>query len=43
MTLRRTTIVAALAVLALYAGLLLSLAWFLDLETLGSTVRSERT
>ncbi|GMV40554.1 MAG: molybdate ABC transporter permease [Myxococcales bacterium] len=43
MSLRRTSIAAALAVLALYGGLILSLTWFLDGDTLSSTLTSERT
>lgn len=43
MTLRRTSIAAALAVLMLYGGLIVSLAWFLDGATLGKTLMSERT
>lgn len=43
MTLRRTTIVTALAVLALYGGLVLSLAWFLDIAALRAAVQSRRT
>ncbi|MCL4686463.1 ABC transporter permease [Myxococcota bacterium] len=43
MNLRRTTTVAALAVLALYGGLILSLGWFLDASVLRSAVQSERT
>jgi molybdate transport system permease protein len=43
MNLRRTTIVAALAVFAIYGGLILSLAWFLDGAALRSAVQSERT
>lgn len=39
----RASIAAALAVLALYAGLIVSLAWFLDGETLSRTLFSERT
>jgi molybdate transport system permease protein len=42
-SLRRTTITAALAVLALYGGLILSLGWFLDGEAIKSAVQSERT
>jgi ABC-type sulfate transport system permease component len=43
MTLRRASIAAALAVLMLYGGLIVSLAWFLDGATLGKTLMSERT
>jgi len=43
MNLRRTSIVAALAVLLLYGGLILSLGWFLDGAALQGAVRSERT
>jgi molybdate transport system permease protein len=43
MNLRRTTIAAALAVLGLYGGLILSLAWFLDPSTLRETLGSART
>lgn len=43
MTLRRATIAAALAVLALYGGLILSLAWFWDGATLRAAVLSDRT
>lgn len=39
----RASIAAALAVLALYAGLIGSLAWFIDGDTLGGTLFSERT
>ncbi len=39
----RASIAAALAVLALYAGLIVSLAWFLDGQTLVGTLLSERT
>lgn len=39
----RATIAAALAVLALYAALIVSLAWFLDGEILSATLFSERT
>ncbi len=39
----RVSIAAALAVLALYAGLIGSLAWFLDGETLSRTLFSERS
>jgi molybdate transport system permease protein len=43
MNLRRTSIVAALAVLLLYGGLILSLGWFLDGAALRNAVQSERT
>jgi len=43
MNLRRTTIAAALAVLALYGGLILSLGWFLDGGALRGALLSERT
>lgn len=43
MTLRTSTISAALAVLALYAGLIVSLGWFLDSTALRGAVFSERT
>lgn len=43
MNLRRTTIAAALAVLALYGGLILALTWFLDPVALRASVASERT
>lgn len=39
----RASIAAALLVLALYAGLIVSLAWFLDGAILRETLRSERT
>lgn len=39
----RASVVAALAVLALYAGLIVSLAWFIDGERLSATLFSERT
>ncbi|MGQ9686969.1 MAG: molybdate ABC transporter permease subunit [Thiobacillaceae bacterium] len=39
----RASIVAALTVLALYAGLIVSLAWFIDGDTLSATLFSERT
>ncbi len=39
----RASILAALAVLALYAGLIVSLAWFLDGEILSRTLFSERS
>lgn len=42
MNLKRTTILAALAVLTLYAGLILSLAWFLEGPALGETLFSQR-
>ncbi|NGO39941.1 ABC transporter permease [Limisphaera ngatamarikiensis] len=42
MTLRRTTIVAALSVLLIYGGLVISLAWFFDPPTLRTTLLSER-
>lgn len=41
--LRRTTIAAALTVLALYGGLILSLGWFLDGATVRAALQSERT
>lgn len=43
MNLRRTTIIAALTVLTLYGGLILSLGWFLDGEAIKSAVKSDRT
>ncbi len=43
MSLRRTTIISALAVLALYGGLILSLAWFFDGPTFRETLLSERS
>lgn len=43
MNLRRTTIAAALAVLFLYGGLILSLGWFLDAGAVRGAVQSERT
>ncbi len=43
MNLRRTTIIAALLVLALYGGLIVSLGWFLELPTLRETLTSSRT
>lgn len=43
MTLKSTAITAALAVLVLYGGLILSLLWFFDAETLRATLWSERT
>jgi len=42
MTLRRTTVVAALSVLLIYGGLVISLAWFFDPPTLRTTLLSER-
>lgn len=42
MTLRRTTIAAALTVLALYGGLILSLGWFLDGGAVLGAISSER-
>ncbi len=39
----RLGIAAALLVLLLYGGLIASLAWFLDLDTLAATLGSERT
>lgn len=39
----RASIAAALAVLALYAGLIVSLGWFLDGEVLARTLFSERS
>ncbi|HEV58168.1 MAG TPA: ABC transporter permease subunit [Phycisphaerales bacterium] len=39
----RASIAAALAVLAFYAGLIVSLAWFLDGEVLNRTLFSERS
>jgi molybdate transport system permease protein len=39
----RASIAAALAVLALYAGLIVSLAWFIDGDALSATLFSERT
>jgi molybdate transport system permease protein len=41
--LRRTSIVAALAVLVLYGGLIVSLGWFLDGTAVRGAVQSERT
>jgi len=41
--LRRTSIVAALAVLLLYGGLIVSLGWFLDGTAVRGAVQSERT
>jgi molybdate transport system permease protein len=43
MSLRQTSITAALAVLGLYGGLIVSLAWFLDGTTLRQALFSERT
>lgn len=43
MGLRRWTIAAALAVLLIYGGLILSLAWFLDAGAVRDAVLSERT
>jgi molybdate transport system permease protein len=43
MSLRRTTIAAALAVLALYGSLILSLGWFLDGAAVRGALLSERT
>lgn len=43
MSLRRSTIAAALAILLLYGGLIVSLAWFLDAGTVAATLRSQRT
>ena len=43
MNLRRTTIIAALLVLALYGGLIISLGWFLKLSTLREALTSVRT
>lgn len=43
MNLRTSTIFAALAVLALYGGLIVSLGWFLDSTALRGAVFSERT
>jgi len=42
-SLKRTSIVAALAVLALYGGLIVSLAWFFDAATFQAALGSERT
>jgi molybdate transport system permease protein len=42
MNLKRSSIVAALAVLALYGGLILSLAWFFDRAALDKALTSER-
>lgn len=39
----RASVAAALTVLALYAGLIVSLAWFIDGERLSATLFSERT
>ncbi len=43
MSLRRATVAAALAVFAVYGGLLASLAWFLDPSALCATLTSTRT
>lgn len=43
MTLRRVTVAAAFGVLALYGGLILSLAWFFSGGALRETLLSERT
>lgn len=43
MTLRRATVTAALGVLALYGGLILSLGWFLRGDALRATLLSART
>lgn len=43
MNLRTTTVAAALAVLALYGGLILSLGWFLDVASLHETMASARS
>ncbi len=43
MNLKTTTIIAALAVLALYGGLILSLGWFFDAPVLRDALLSERT
>jgi len=43
MNLKTTTIVAALAVLALYGGLILSLGWFFDGPVLRDALLSART
>jgi molybdate transport system permease protein len=43
MSLKNTSIVAALAVLVLYGGLIVSLTWFLDGVTLRQALFSERT
>jgi molybdate transport system permease protein len=43
MSLRRTTLAAALAVLALYGALILSLGWFFDGAALRAALLSERT
>jgi molybdate transport system permease protein len=43
MNLRRTSIIAALLVLLLYGGLIVSLGWFLRLPTLRETLGSSRT
>ena len=41
--LKRTSIGAALAVLVIYGGLIVSLAWFLDGQTLRETLLADRT
>ena len=43
MTLRRSTVIAAILVLVLYGGLIFSLAWFLEWPTLRETLTSPRT
>jgi len=43
MNLRRITVAAALLVLLLYGGLIVSLGWFLDSAALRAAVQSERT
>ncbi len=43
MSLRRTSIAAAITVLSLYGGLILSLLWFIDGPSLRAAVFSERT
>lgn len=43
MSLKHTSIVAALAILVLYGGLIVSLAWFFDAATLRQALFSERT
>ena len=43
MSLRTFTIAAALTILFVYGGLILSLGWFLDLRVLGSDITSQRT
>jgi molybdate transport system permease protein len=43
MNLRRATIAAAVAVLGLYGGLILSLAWFFDGATIAAAIGSART